>query len=157
MAGIPGSTYYWVRNRVTSLVGLFVFPFVLFGHFFVFRGPGAGASGHTGVSSRMRGTKCFSVREELRSRVQVDLTACRFSKGATQRNGSERGPCFQRGSRIGTVRIRLGVTSSMSSTPLLGHSTLSHQLVYSCSQVSLSSGSLVWWFPCGVSSVLRVV
>ena len=41
-------TYYWVRGRVTSLVGLFVFPFVLFGHFFVFRGPGAGASGHTG-------------------------------------------------------------------------------------------------------------
>ena len=54
-------TYYWVRSRVTSLVGLFVFPFVLafllgraelsglrFGHFYVFRGPGADASGHTG-------------------------------------------------------------------------------------------------------------
>ena len=54
-------TYYWVRSRVTSLVGLFVFPFVLefllcraelsglrFGHFYVFRGPGADALGHTG-------------------------------------------------------------------------------------------------------------
>ena len=54
-------TYYWVRSRVTSLVGLFVFPFVLafllgraelsglrFGHFYVFWGPGAVALGHTG-------------------------------------------------------------------------------------------------------------
>ena len=54
-------TYYWVRSQVTSLVGLFVFPFVLafllgraelsglrFGHFYVSRGPGADALGHTG-------------------------------------------------------------------------------------------------------------
>ena len=54
-------TYYWVRSRVTSLVGLFVFPFVLafllgravvsclrFGHFYVFRALGRTPLGYTG-------------------------------------------------------------------------------------------------------------
>ena len=52
-AGIPGSTQWYCRT-IGYAVGshrLSVsssFLFVLFGHFFVFRGPGAGASGHTG-------------------------------------------------------------------------------------------------------------
>ena len=81
LAGIPGRyavvlTYYWVR-RVTSLVGLFVFPFVLFVHFFVFRGPGAGASGHTGSLPGCveRGVLCPGGGKVGN---QVKQTACRF-------------------------------------------------------------------------------
>ena len=123
-------------------------------HFYVFRGPGVYSSGHTGsLPGCAEQSVLFPGGAKVK--VQVDPTACRFLKAPqpTQHNGSERGPCFQRGSRIGKVRIRLGVTSSLTSTPLHGHSTLSHQLVNSCSQVTLSSGSLVWWSPVGLLCV----
>ena len=83
-------TYYWVRSRVTSLVGLFVFPFVLefllgraelsglrFGHFYVFRGPGADALRHTGSlpGCAERGVLCPGGGKVGN---QVKQTACRF-------------------------------------------------------------------------------
>ena len=123
-------------------------------HFYVFWGPGVYSSGHTG-SLPGCAEQGVLFPGGAKVKVQVDPTACRFLKAPqpTQHDCSERGPCFQRGSRIGTVHIRLGVTSSLSSTPLHGHSTLSHQLVFSCSQVTLSSGSLVWWSPVGLHCV----
>ena len=84
-------TYYWVCSRVALLVGLFVFPFVLFGHFFVFRGPGAGASGHTGS---LPGCAEQSVLCPGGGKVdnQVKQTACRFLKAPqpTQLKSQER-------------------------------------------------------------------
>ena len=142
-------TYYLVRSRVTLLVGLFIFPFVLFGHFFVFRGPGAGASGHTG-SLPVCAEQSVLCPGGAKVKVQVDLTACRFLKAQHNSTALKES---QTGSRIGKVRIRLGVTSSLANTPWYGHSTLSHQLVNSCPQVTLSSGSLVWWSPVGLLCV----
>ena len=117
-------TYYWVCSRVALLVGLFVFPFVLFGHFFVFRGPGAGASGHTGS---LPGCAEQSVLCPGGGKVdnQVKQTACRFLKAPqpTQLKFQERA------------------------------ANLSHQLVNSCSRVTLSSGSQVWWSPVGLLCV----
>ena len=130
-------TYYWVRSRVTSLVGLFVFPFVLafllvraelsglrFGHFYVFRGPGADASGHTGSlpGCAEQGVLCPGGGKVGN---QVKQTACRFLKAPqpTQRASSEREQSFKRGPRIGKVRFRLGVTSSLASTLWHVHST----------------------------------
>ena len=164
-------TYYWVRSRVTSLVGLFVFPFVLafllgraelsglrFGHFYVFRGPGAVASGHTGS---LPGCAQQSVLCPGGGKVgnQVKQTACRFLKAPqpTQRASSEREQSFKRGPRIGKVRFRLGVTSES------GKHALARSLhrTHPCKTTSVlgSHGRPVLWrggLLC-VSSVVKVV
>ena len=97
-------TYYWVRSRATSLVGLFVFPFVLFGHFFVFRDPGAGASGHTGSPP---GCVRLSVlcQGGAKVKVQVDLTACRFLKAQHNSTSFQREAKFHETAKGSEVRV----------------------------------------------------
>ena len=149
-------TYYWVRSRVTSLVGLFVFPFVLaflLGRAVYASGTStsSGALGRTpwgtqGLFQDAR-NKVFSVREEVRSTTRCcrRLFAFKGSVNSTQPASSEK-QSFTRRQR----GVKSESTKQATVTPQL-FSLVCHW------SVKVTSVPVARFLECGLSSVSSVV